>query len=616
MNKILLSLGTLCIALSANSQITALKLSPGAEIALPSAKIGLTGMEMTQAIATKPQPYAAQLKAINEEIIGQTIYDLQSNSSIQNRNLVYADGTIGAVFTMGALNPSFTDRGAGYNYYSATTWDPIPTARIETTRNGWPSLMLTTAGDEVVISHSGAGGYTLNKRNPKGTGAWTETIVPDSTGHWRLWPRAVSGGASGNSIHVIGITAPTGNGGTFYEGIDGALLYSRSLDGGATWDIVDSILPSLDSTQYNDFRADAYSIIADGDNVAIGVFSQWADMKLLKSADNGSTWTETIVNDFPLDLYITDQPNGSDWTGDFIPDTISTCDESGTIAFDQFGNVHMSFGHMRVLDADLGDGNTSYFPGTQELYYWNESMAAGTFTTIAVPEDIIPDGILDYAGSFSLYYTALCGFPSMGTNADGTIFVAYSGYREDFATATQNYRHIYVVKSMDGGTTWETPLDVTPDLDFNYYEHIFPTMAPMVDDKVRLWYMRDFEPGLAARGDMDLYDDNAIVYLDVDTALFNDAGLNELPDHLVKLSLFPNPTDEVTTLNVSLEKAEYVSVTMNGLAGDKVAFSFQGNLTVGEHSFAIDTHELPTGMYFVNIEIEGKTKTVKLIVSR
>ncbi|MFT5779235.1 MAG: hypothetical protein ACI837_002192, partial [Crocinitomicaceae bacterium] len=497
-----------------------------------------------------------------------------------------------------------------------TTWDALPTSTVETVRTGWPSIMLSTAGDEFVISHAGSGPFVINTRNPKGTGAWTESTVPDATGHWRLWPRAVAGGATGNSIHVIGITAPTGNGGTVYEGIDGALLYSRSQDGGVTWDIVDTIIPSLDSTNYNDFRADAYSIISDGDNIAIGVFSQWADMIILKSADNGSTWAETKVNDFPLDLYITDQPNGSDWTGDLIPDTISTCDESGTIAFDPMGNVHMSFGHMRVLDADLGDGNTSYFPGTQELYYWNESMAAGTFTTIAIPEDPIPDGILDFAGSFSLYYTALCGFPSMGTNVDGTIFVAYSGYREDFATGTQNYRHIYVVKSMDGGTTWETPLDVTPDLDFNYYEHVFPTMAPMVDDKVRLWYMRDFEPGLAARGDMDLYDDNAIVYLDVDTVLISDVGLNELPDNFVKLTLFPNPSDEVTTLNITLEKAEYVSITMTGLGGDKLAFSHEGSLGEGEHAFEIDTQELPTGMYFVNIEIDNKTKTVKLVVNR
>ncbi|MEZ5196769.1 MAG: hypothetical protein R2764_10295 [Bacteroidales bacterium] len=47
-----------------------------------------------------------------EEIIGNTYYDLQSNSSMQNRIFVYDDGTIGAVYTLGFDYPNFAgDRG-------------------------------------------------------------------------------------------------------------------------------------------------------------------------------------------------------------------------------------------------------------------------------------------------------------------------------------------------------------------------------------------------------------------------------------------------------------------------------------------------------------------------
>jgi len=489
MKKTLTTMTAFVFTLSLSAQVTTLQQSNAAQQAQVNDKVNITGLEAMPATLAKPVTHTGNSKAWNEEIIGTTEYDLLTNSSIQNRNIYHSDGTISACFTMGHQATGFADRGAGYNYHDGTSWGAMSTTRIESTRNGWPSIGHTANGSEIVISHSTAGGFTLNTRNPKGTGAWTESLIPTNTGHWLLWPRATVGGAAGNTIHMIGITAPTGNGGTEYMGIDGALMYFRSTDEGATWDIVDSILPALDSNSFSSYRADSYQVIADGDDVAIAVYSQWADMVLLKSSDNGDTWASQIVNDFPLDHYVTDQ--GSDTNGDMIADTIDTSDESGYMLFDDNGMVHMTFGHMRVLDADTTDDNTSYFPGTMELYYWNESMGTGNFTTVAVPEDVNGDLTLDFAGDYALYYTSLCGFPSMGKNADGTIFLTYASYMENYTTSTQNMRHIYVTKTMDGGTTWETALDITPDLLWDGYECVFPTMAPVVDDKIRIMYMRD-----------------------------------------------------------------------------------------------------------------------------
>ena len=601
------------ICLSSIAQVSPLKQGEEANLALPAAQIGITGMEVSPQAVLKPQPASFYAKAVNETEIGETIYDLMSNSSIQSRNLVHSDGTISASYTFGMQATAFADRGAGYNYFNGTSWSPFATARIETMRTGWPSMMSTAAGQETIISHAGSGPFVLNKRASKGTGAWTQALLPTTSGLWYLWPRATTGGANGNSIHCIGITAPTGNGGTVHEGIDGALSYWRSTDQGATWDIVESILSDFDSTHFNSFRADAYSIIADGDKIAIAVFKSWGDMVLLKSTDNGTNWTSQIVNDFPLDLYVADQPGGSDTNGDMVADTIETCDEAGAILFDANGMVHMTFGRMRVLDDETAVG-TSYFPGTQELYYWNESMGTGNFMTIAVPEDVDMDGTLLFAGSFAGYFTALCGSPSMGKNTDGTIFVSYAGYREDFESNGQNLRHIYVTKTMDGGTTWATPLDVTPDVFLNYYECAFPTIAPTVDNKLRLMYMRDLEPGLATRGDLDPYDLNSIMYLSADTNLIDDLGLNEISTSLIQTKLFPNPGQDEVNLSINLTSAKQVSLTMTNITGDKMKFEENENLSTGEHSFHIQTKGLPSGVYFVRIEIDGQTRTEKLVV--
>ena len=59
--------------------------------------------------------------AVNETIIGTTRYDIQTNSSVQNRINVFDDGTMGATWIMGFTETAFTDRGAGYNYFNGST---------------------------------------------------------------------------------------------------------------------------------------------------------------------------------------------------------------------------------------------------------------------------------------------------------------------------------------------------------------------------------------------------------------------------------------------------------------------------------------------------------------
>ncbi|MEN9943119.1 MAG: hypothetical protein RLZZ91_1120, partial [Bacteroidota bacterium] len=58
-----------------------------------------------------------------EEYVGNSIYDLQTNNSIQNR-IIADDAGVAACFTFSATNSSDTypDRGTGYNYRTAGAW--------------------------------------------------------------------------------------------------------------------------------------------------------------------------------------------------------------------------------------------------------------------------------------------------------------------------------------------------------------------------------------------------------------------------------------------------------------------------------------------------------------
>ena len=129
--------------------------------------------------------------------------------------------------------------------------------------------------------------------------------------------------------------------------------------------------------------------------------------------------------------------------------------------------------------------------------------AMGNVVTMQT-QDLDGDGILNYV-DFPLYYLSVDCMPSAGLDNQGNIFVSYSSLMENIDNGSQNFRHVNVVKSMDGGTTWSTPKDVTEWTDWGgAQECVFARMDENVDDKIRLIYQKDFEPGLAVRGDEDI----------------------------------------------------------------------------------------------------------------
>jgi hypothetical protein len=464
----------------------------------------------------------------NGTVIGGTTYDLQTNGSVQNRLVKHADGTISAVWTYSnAFSIAAPDRGTGYNYYNGTSWGTIPTARIESERGGWPSILPVSGGEVNSLHNTASGPITMNKRATKGTGSWTETniTIPGNSTDL-IWNRSAVGGTNGQSIHMIAVTAPVANQGALYQGLDGALVYFRSLDGGITFDQQGVVLPGMTSTDFVGFSGDSYSIMAKGNTIVIAVFEDWADSFIMKSTDNGTTWTKTLFIDFPLDMYVANQAGGSDADGDGNADTLTTTDNSGSLVIDNNGMAHIFYGNMRVLDADLTDAGTTFFPYTNGLKYWNENMPADSAQFIAWAEDLDNNGQVQNSNETAIaqYFTSLASFPNASMDASGSIYVTYSAYMETLSNGDQSYRHIYLVKSDDGGCTWNQFVDMTPN--DNFAECIYPSIANVTDDSIRFIYQEDIEPGLAVRGDEDAYGDNDIVYIAVHKNSLNSTTLN------------------------------------------------------------------------------------------
>jgi len=560
-------------------------------------KITMSGDEALTHLIVNPNPHTSAVlnsKAnTTEEVIGTTTYDLQSNAAVQNRIVVHTDGTISAGWTISQqYNTTYSDRGTGYNYFDGTSWGAAPSLRLEDTRGGWPSIIALENGSECAITHNTDNQYINNTTSSTiGSGTWIENQVSNG---YMIWNRSAAGGLDGNTIHMIGVTAAASFGGTPFNGLDGALVYYRSQDGGLTWDTIDVQLPGMDTSMYNGMSGDVYAIAAEGETVVVAYFDDWGDSYIVKSIDNGDTWTKTTFLDFPVDKYAMD--DGLDLDNDDTLDMVYSSDNYGALILDDNGDAHVFYGIMRYIDDDLSDASSSWFPTTNGIAYWNESFGADTTPPtmhagdtslwysdmmndhwIVNAPDLNGDGQvagIDSVGGYSLYYASRASMPNAGFDAAGNIWLSFSGYTETADNGTQVFRHLYVTKSEDGGATWKTPVNVTPHDAWNgMQECVFGSMNPTIDDKLQIVYQLDFEPGLAVRGDEDMVDNNDIVYLEIDT-----------------VGLFDNTTTAII-------ETEY-----NNQIKDNRIFDLLGR------EWKSDFADLPKGVYIIDGKKVFKTK--------
>lgn len=567
---------------------------------------------------------SAQSLELVETQIGITWYDYQTNSMLDNRFHYFEDGTMGGVWTFGLEASSFPGRGTGYNYYDGTAWGPQPSERIESVRCGWPSYAPWGPTGEIVLSHDfAASELYLNKREVKGTGEWDESVFTYSNGPADLsWARIITSGENNDVIHLISNTVSE------YLGQTAGMVYSRSTDGGESWDIENVILEGMGADDYFEISADDYTMASRGNTICILVGNTWMDLLYMRSDDNGETWEKQIVWEHPYPLL---DPNT------MVTDTFYCMDNTAQMTIDYQGHAHVVFGLTRAV-ANEDFVGWVYTANDDGIVYWNDMMEpfSGNVNALAPPglgyeeselivdenyigwmQDVDGNGLVELEGIQSYRFsTGMSSMPTISVDQYGQRFVLFSSNTEGFVytggSDPVNYKHLW--GRAYANTVWGDFMDLSGDISHLFDECYYATMAKNSDEYIHYIYFADVAPGTAEDGNHD-YHDNFCTYAmlsktDLITGIGGDVNIDE--SHVSQN--YPNPFSDKTSVTVELEQAANLSLVVTSMTGQKVMEINRGLQQAGSHIFDIMADQLGSGIYFYTVFAGKNNITRKMIV--
>ncbi len=147
--------------------------------------------------------------------------------------------------------------------------------------------------------------------------------------------------------------------------------------------------------------------------------------------------------------------------------------------------------------------------------------------------------------------------------------------------------------SSDMGYSWEL-------LEANYPEELaeYINYVECIYDPYRNLIWLDTNIGLMYMSVSDFYD------------LENPVNIESI--YPQRLDIFPNPSNNIVTINYSIYNSERFKVEIYNLIGQNIITLFDGIKNKGRYSFMWNTDNIATGTYFVKITSSKSTQTKKV----
>jgi hypothetical protein len=205
-----------------------------------------------------------------------------------------------------------------------------------------------------------------------------------------------------------------------------------------------------------------------------------------------------------------------------------------------------------------------------------------------------------YAGSFS---AVVSGSPQ-STNATGSVIISADAWGKLIYSSTISLDSVLRVKRVENTVTDSilggiiSPITVEATI-INYYQ-------PSVSKAPILSFVEGSysQNGSVIQSNKTIVSQYPMAFVSVEEIKL-----------LNNMELFPNPTiNNSTTLTLNIEKPTKIKVELLNTLGQSVLKVAEKELVSGKNKIEINTATLSSGIYFVAIEIDGKTKGAKKII--
>lgn len=144
------------------------------------------------------------------------------------------------------------------------------------------------------------------------------------------------------------------------------------------------------------------------------------------------------------------------------------------------------------------------------------------------------------------------------------------------------------------------------------YGATYQTMAPQVKEVGNVYTLYTIVTQLGevvANDPANYYFMNDVLYT------FEGTSVNNLDKNVANISnLYPNPTNGLTNVDLSLVNSSVVSIQVVNMMGQVVSSQDCGYKATGMHKLTINASDLTSGIYFVTVKAGNSTSTSKMIV--
>lgn len=264
--------------------------------------------------------------------------------------------------------------------------------------------------------------------------------------------------------------------------------------------------------------------------------------------------------------------------------------------------------------------------GTAQVYDWSaRTIASMTSDTIHLPALTVTTGVNQIV---AVEISGINGNPYTGTPSTLTINkkVANGGGYMSFKLMTDRYASETTFKIFrpDGsvllqGGPWT---DLTASGITTRWFAFEPNVVGCYKLEVYDSYGDGMNSGYGAGGFQVIKYDNTVILTDngqfgnLSRHMINVDAVSGVEENITvnNVNVYPNPTDGITNIAVSLVNDAKVNVVVYNVYGQLVQVINDSNLNQGANNLTFNASSLSSGIYFVKVTIDGETITKKVTV--